>query len=610
MYFNGVRAMKEDNPLAYQIKKYSGQNPFKYSQARDFPLLKLNKEFTPTSKFWNRFNVSNEILIGTRGSGKTILLRMMSYSSLLSIRDSSFGNQYREKFPNDGVQYIGFYIPLRLRILSEIGNTNDEKEERRRFSFLFNCVSAGSIIDEIYAILNYKFPDETERLIKERKLINELKCAWELNLEKPTSSLRNLQEQIDRLFDNIRTDWDFKKDTHRFNSSLLEPIISILPILNNSLDFDKNNTTWIACFDEAEYLNKNLQRVLNTIMRSESRGLAVKIATLPFHYTEFRTEEDDKYVQPEGDDFRFESIDHSWDENDFIELTNYLVRVRLEGTNLFNDLPITKTLEHFVGESSGKDLISIYRNVFKTEDDTSLDKLVESELRLTAKSTTREFDTGQIKRYKPIYLLRELYKKSRSGNTKVPRLSGATMIRRVSDGNVRRFIQICDIIFEESRTRVLGINAQHDAVFSFSEQRFARSQSVYKEGFLLHQILSEISDYLFDKLHSGPISDVGIEFSLSKSILDNDKIKSAMEMGVAYSYFTCPESDLFYGISASTRFKLTNAIAAYKWLTMRSGSGIRISEKSNIFEFINYSSSKVKKTPPEPPINLELNFDD
>ncbi len=618
--------MKNKDPLAFKIKKYTGKNPFTESQVRDTPLQKLKSQFVPTSKFWNRFNVSNEILIGTRGSGKTILLRMMSYTALLSIENGPFRKQLAEELPLDGVKFIGFYVPLRLRILKEIGTIYDKTaiskdvedteetkkkkiEEQRRFSFLFNCVSASSILDEVNSIINHHFSD-TEALLKEREVIDKLKEAWKIPGNKPTPTIKSLQEQIDRLYDDIRADWKFQKGYNQFDSALLEPVISVLPIINNALGFDKQNTTWIACFDEAEYLNKNLQRVLNTIMRSESRGLAVKIATLPFHYTEYRTEVDGEYVQPEGDDFRFESIDYSWKENDFAKLTDYLVATRLADTRLFDEIPESNTLESFVGSSSAKDLISLYRGIFKNDDDDAIDRKIVEELQLKSSKNIQNYNEGQIKRYKPIYLIRELYKKSRKGNSRVPILSGAIMIRRVSEGNVRRFIQICDKIFESSRSRFLKPNTQHDAVMFFAEQRFERSQSVYREGFLLYKLLQAISEYLFQKLHNGPLMDVGVEFTVTNELLQNEKIKSALEMGVAYSYFTCPQSDLFNGISSSTKFRLANSVAAYKWLPMRAGIGTKISRESQIASFLLEDNKIKPKVTEQLTSNLTLDFFD
>jgi hypothetical protein len=599
--------MKANEPLAHKIKKYTGPNPFTYSQARDYPLLKIGSEFFPTSKYWNRFNVSNEILIGSRGSGKTILLRMMTYTSLINMPKKQYENSVKKIVGYSETTYIGFYVPLRLRVLDEIGKTDDPQEERRRFSFLFNCACAGAVINEILTMLSHVVSDDIERLLKEREVIDKLKSAWCIYPNAPAATLQSLQEQIDRFFDSVRMTWAFDGDRHPFDSALLEPIISVIPILENIFGFDKNNTTWMACFDEAEYLNKNLQRVLNTVMRSESRGLAVKIATLPFHYKEFQTEVDGEYVQPEGDDFRFETIDYSYEDNDFKELTDGLIFSRLSSTHLFDEIPEVNVLDAFVGESSHKDLISVYRSIFSISDDL-IDEMVCEELSRSRNNSKDHYSKGEVKRYKPLYLLRELYKKTKDGNTKVPRLSGADMIRRVSDGNVRRFIQICDKLFEYSRAQHLRANSQHDAVMEFSKQRYARSESVYREGFLLYKLLDAISDYLHYKFYDDKISDVGIEFTMSEKLLANDKVKVALEMGVAYSYFSCPNLDIFYGLTNKTKFKLTNSIAAYKWLPMRAGNGVAISEKSDCMFFLSDSDLNKPVIVNNISNNLELDF--
>lgn len=600
--------MTIQEPLAFKVKKYTGPNPFTDSQARDYPLTKAISEFVPTSKYWNRFNVSNEILIGTRGSGKTILLKMMTYTSLLSLKKSPLSSEVSKRLRDEDVIYIGFYVPLRLRVLGEIGKAKSKEEERRRFSFLFNCACAGSLINEIISIINERFDDDYEKLSKERAVIDKLKKVWDLRDIVLTPTLLKFKEQIDELFNKVRFDWEETKVQSTFDSPLLEPIIASLPFLESIFCFDENNVTWMACFDEAEYLNSNLQRVLNTVMRSESGGLAVKIATLPFHYNEFQTEIDGEYVQPEGDDFRFESIDYSWDESEFITLTDRLVSSRLGSTRLFDEIPLDKALESFVGEGANKDLISIYRSVFQDASDEDIDKQVSAALRHSRKRTGDKYSSGQIKRYKPIYLLRQLFEKNKKGNSKVPRLSGALMIRRVSDGNVRRFIQICDIIFEYSRVRHLRPNAQHDAVMLFSKQRYERSKSVYRDGFLLYKIIDSISNFLFHKMYDGDISDVGVEFSVDGELLENSSIKSALEMGVAYSYFYCEKPDLFNGITSETKFRLANSVAAYKWLPMRAGGGVKISSRSPILEFLFDDKVLKPKVVEKLSLNLELDI--
>ena len=63
--------------IADMVRGSNCQNPFSDSQARNFSDTKLINEFCPISNYWSLFNDQHEVLLGTRGSGKTFLLKMM-----------------------------------------------------------------------------------------------------------------------------------------------------------------------------------------------------------------------------------------------------------------------------------------------------------------------------------------------------------------------------------------------------------------------------------------------------------------------------------------------------------------------------------------------------
>ena len=60
--------------VADMVRGSNCQNPFSDSQARNFSDSKLINEFCPISNYWSLFNDQHEVLLGTRGSGKTFLL--------------------------------------------------------------------------------------------------------------------------------------------------------------------------------------------------------------------------------------------------------------------------------------------------------------------------------------------------------------------------------------------------------------------------------------------------------------------------------------------------------------------------------------------------------
>src|SRR5260370_40263121 len=91
-----------------KLLEFSGSNPFREAQARTFPGEKLIHEFFPTSVFVSLINEQHEILLGTRGSGKTALLKMLSYSCFRSIVEARLKSFQSEK------SFIGFYVPMHL----------------------------------------------------------------------------------------------------------------------------------------------------------------------------------------------------------------------------------------------------------------------------------------------------------------------------------------------------------------------------------------------------------------------------------------------------------------------------------------------------------------
>src|SRR5437762_4372434 len=116
-----------------QLRDYTGPNPFHESQGRAGLDRKILAEFFPTSGFWSLFNDQHEILLGTRGSGKTFLLRMMSYS-LLRRFEHEVAKDYVTKR-----KYIGFFIPLHLEFLASLKGKDISDDERMDyFQFAFN----------------------------------------------------------------------------------------------------------------------------------------------------------------------------------------------------------------------------------------------------------------------------------------------------------------------------------------------------------------------------------------------------------------------------------------------------------------------------------------
>lgn len=135
--------------LSDNIKNYTGSNPFSDNQARNFSDIKVISEFYPISKFWTLFNDQHEILLGTRGSGKTFLLKMMRYSMLKKIEDPKAQKLVADK------EFIAIYVPMHLEFVAPFNDPNlSEDEQITFFQFGFNCKLAEALITELNSILD------------------------------------------------------------------------------------------------------------------------------------------------------------------------------------------------------------------------------------------------------------------------------------------------------------------------------------------------------------------------------------------------------------------------------------------------------------------------
>ncbi len=604
-----MKPNEKREPLAYEVKRYGREcaNPFKLSQARDAPRPELLKEFYPTSIYWSRFTRTNEVLLGTRGSGKTVLLRMLTYSHY---RDSEL---IEKRLDAKSHRYLGIYIPLRLELLKEIDTVLDYSQQQRQFCFIFNCVAAVSFLQEIEAILEDLTPnDEVQRLQKVRIIINYLRSLWELPPKKLFANLSDLAEYVNGTFLSIRSDWSRLADVGPLKLGLLEPLISSIKFINKTLGLNSDNCTWISCFDEAEYLAANFQDSINTLMRSKIGGFVVKVATLPTLWKSNNTTVSGVYVQAGGDDFIFTSIDYEWGSDDFQQLSNNLLVTRLAQTGIYNDsaFDLTKALEQFLGVTNDRSLTSLFRWVFGDikADNVALEVREQLKLRPKGSDTTRESE-GQIKRYTPVYMLRELYKASRQGNRKIPWLAGAEKARRVSGGNVRRFIQLCDFYFEAAKSQLLNANLQHEVVNSFAQRFCERAASIYQEGFFLQTLLHRLSKFLHDEFHDNGLKDIGLDIELSKDILEEGRMRQALEAGIGYSYFQCSTNVLSHGLSDGVKLRLADVFGAWQWVPMRGGDRTLLSFKSKAGKLLLSSEEQLTEAGIESAVNeIQMEF--
>lgn len=562
-----------------QIQGYKAQNPFSDSQARNFSDTKVSNEFYPISSFWSLFNDQHEVLLGTRGCGKTFLLKMMRYSMLKKIRDPR-ANEIIEK-----KEFIGLYVPMHLEFVTLFNNQNIPTDQQiLLFQSAFNCLLAESLIIELQSLI-----DEEENLIERaKKTANIVRVLDEIWFDVKNSEIyemETLRNKVNKVFYNI--DWKhpiLESIPVIFRRQICSSLASVKTVIGQCFKW-KEEPTWIICIDEAEFLNETLQKCINSMFRSDTSRIALKIATLPFFHKTLETL-DSSISVVNGNDFSYRVIDMLYSSSDFVNLSNSLCSHRLRSR--FNKDHICKSLEEFLGVIGKDDQIDYFRNQFG-EKEAQMEYI---EKQIIASFPTKRRDAAGAysnrrktiyDKYAPIYFVREMYALSKKGNSKPGWFAGAAVVRKVSQGNPRLFIQLMSELFERARRTQLDPKNQSEVILKFAENICRSTKALEAQGPKIYQELEKIAEYLHYKTHEGNLISVGCAFTLK--YLDNqefEKSKMWLQLAVAYSRLIVEDDIKVNGITETTKYLLANTYAAAYWLPMRGDVPTKISVNANV----------------------------
>lgn len=552
---------------------HSSANPFADSQARNYSGEKILSEFCPISKYWSLFNDQHEILVGTKGCGKTLLLKMMRYSMLSKLSDCKAKELACEK------RYIAFYVPLHLEYIKKLSNSALSKDAKISwFRFSFNCLLAQSIIIETAAILDDLERNDLNRIKLEYSLSKLIDSQWGIAPETPVFQFARLREKVDRLYYSVDPlSDDLSSVPNAFKHSLAASLSSIRSLLCDKLKIDP---TWIVCIDEAEFADECYQECINTALRADTGRIAFKMATLHF-YHKTKSTLDENITVMDGQDFKYTLIDMQSDEDDFKKVTDSLIKTRLRSENL--ELLGLKDFLETIGKDQYIDYFSKQMNCDKYPrellDQQILAQLSEKSKILNAEKSPDERRKPVSDKLRPIFYLREMYKISKKGASKPGWFAGATMIRRIAQGNPRLFIRIMNALFDQARGKKLPlpVSTQHEIMMDFATSFCGETQTLEQCGPIAKKQLDYISNIIQKQAHSDKLVQSGVTFKLNSNT-DVSKHKDWIEKAVAFSRLMIDDQSLLTQVSSDTTFYLSNIYAVAFWLPMRSlSSPLKIS---------------------------------
>lgn len=567
--------MKVHDRLSDKLLGYDGPNPFHDAQFRAYDSTKSHIEFYPTSFFWSLFNEGNEILIGTRGSGKTALLRMMTYSNLKHLDHENAKRLITER------RFIGFYVPMNLEFMGALpGQKVAPQDKVIFFQYAFNCSAIHAFLTELSEVLKDSFLDRNHRVEVEFNLCSYLSRLWFADKEHPSTSITDMTGFVNRCFSSIfsLTDVMQAPEAVLFAQPILLPIKNAIRGIKEVLDLKLDHTHWLVCIDEAEFLEESYLKCINTFMRAEERPLVVKMATLPYKHSTLETNQPGIFIEPRGSDFNYCQVDLDPESNDFIELTNYVCRSRLKRCGIDAD---NVTLENFLGsEGHSDDLVDYYRA--EMGEQAASEEAVMTGIR-EALSEQRKQRIDELseepeklkqpyfKKFAPLYFVRQMRKENSKGNRTPGWFAGAATIRRIADGNPRRFIQVMKSIVNAACQSHLTPREQHRAVTSFCTDMHTAVEGYPEFGLVLRGLVDGIGYDLGDKVHGQTMKFVGCGFSVSNEFLSNELFLKALQLGIAYCFIKTDENSFLYSVTRESTLRLSYLLGVYFWLPLRGG---------------------------------------
>ncbi len=564
--------------FADNILGYKGSNPFCDNQARNFSDTKISKEFYPISGFWSLFNDQHEVLLGTRGCGKTCLLKMMRYSMLKRINNPEASKLTRNK------EYIGLYVPMHLEYVAQFSSKNfNEELQISLFQIAFNFLLAQSLLTELEELVKEE-TDEIKCYKKISLLVRSINEIWFNKDNSEIYEINELRKKINLLYYNI--DWTnpiIENVPTIFRRQICSSLSSVKTEIANILEWDAE-PTWIVCIDEAEFLNISSLKCINTIFRSDSSRIALKVATLPYFHKTLETLDKNISVV-DGNDFTYRVVDLDFNSKDFINLTNALCEHRLK--EHFDQNNTCKSLEQFLGTIGNDDQIDYYRYEVG-EKKASHEYIEEDIINNFLKRRKENANTYSNKRktiydkFAPIYFVRKMFSISKNGNSKPGWYAGAHMIRKISQGNPRLYIQIMNQLFEKAKNTELEPKRQSEVILKYSSGFCKSTKSLEKLGPTIDKELEKISNYLHCKTHNNGIISIGNSFIFKYENQEYmKKYETWLQLAIAYARLFVDEETKISGITENTKYLLANAYAAKYWIPMRGDSPQKISTSPN-----------------------------
>lgn len=440
---------------------------------------------------------------GPRGSGKTMILRYYSYE-VQKAKAKDLMISLKQHFEN--IKGIGLYIRLDKWAITNMNGKNYPQEEWDKiFNWYKELFLCNALLDVLKDLENEGCIStvETETFIK--KFFLGIKFVKQIhNLDDFINIVSDSIEDINEFRTRITTEnclFEFR------NEISYKLIFKDLAKLSKEHIPFLNNIKFAILLEQYEDYSKNQQRIINSLMVEDQFSdilLRVSMRTGGLHTRE-TLNPDKEIIQDQ--DFVFiytQCIENFNRQKEFLER---IANKRLRKYENFDD-NITYSIKQFLGDE--QDFVSDFIDIVS-----DLESKAENQINNMEESREKEVLDSLVKNRKCscemvykhgayIYAAKNSAKPGR----RIERLYyGFDVISRLSDGNVRYFLNVCERIFriasfeckdEELCLKTISKQLQNKAVYETSLDEIVNHRRIPDVGENIYNMVVNIGN-LFEK---------------------------------------------------------------------------------------------------------------
>lgn len=551
------------------------RNLFDLDNARDMHKQELVNTFIVTNAFERLLSPKNQIIIGSRGSGKTALLKMICHDHL-----SLYKNELAEKITQEKT-FIGVFISTKTKFSGGLRNKDwqNENEKEKHFVWHMNLAACMSLLEALKSCLDTYVSDEQGRIEKEIKIISEIKKFWftdRADIFTINDANQALEElAIFRQIENqkIRISDEKKINTigNEFDIELFDPILAGINVINRVLNFPET-TSWFICIDEVEMLEEFHHKILNSYLRAKQPNIFFKFTTLPYcHYT-IETNLNVPLDIRHDVHYIYIDQDESFGYRGAVPLKSNALKLFLKRASVSKPEYTKISFHDIFGESKLLDNQVIDYSAFNVKAKSLSEKEVVTRMEsneilslflIHMNENYRRFGIELLKnkdiskfgnvlgrKTRAMLYLREYFQKT-VGKRNIDIYSGARTIVTVGDCNPRKLIKIFNemiiiaeknnICIEDKRDDVPLISPkfQNLVLVTIAEQELNRYKIEKNFGTGLYEFINSTGEYMHDYIHSKSTKLnteqlSSVEINNKNDDLHWEIIKRAVQKGLLY----------------------------------------------------------------------------